>query len=62
MAPVISGSDDIRALAAGALARCGVEVSTVKGDGLVARTPVTGAELFGLRGNSPADVDRAVEV
>ncbi|MFD4621480.1 aldehyde dehydrogenase family protein [Streptomyces sp. NPDC058475] len=57
----VSSTDDIRARAEAALARCGVELAAVKGDGLGARTPITGAELFRLRAATPESVDRAVE-
>jgi aldehyde dehydrogenase (NAD+) len=62
MGAAVSGTDELRARAEAALVRCGVEVGAVKGDGLAARTPITGAELFGLRGGTSAEVDRAVEV
>nr|AAC32490.1 semialdehyde dehydrogenase Pcd [Streptomyces clavuligerus] len=57
----ISGTDEIRARAEQALTRCGVDLTAVKGDALTARTPLTGADLFGLRAQTPEDVDRAVE-
>ncbi|NNJ08254.1 aldehyde dehydrogenase family protein [Streptomyces sp. PKU-MA01144] len=57
----VSSTDHIRTRAEDALARCGVELTAVKGDSLSARTPITGQELFGLRAGTPADVDRAVE-
>ncbi|MET9290617.1 aldehyde dehydrogenase family protein [Streptomyces sp. NPDC003077] len=59
-APVTS-TDDVRARATAALAGCGVDLAAYKGDALTARTPITGAGLFGLRTDTPADVDRAVE-
>ncbi|MER6999325.1 aldehyde dehydrogenase family protein [Streptomyces sp. NPDC000410] len=57
----VSSTDDIRARAEAALAHCGVALSTFKGDALTARTPITGEDLFGLRADTPAGVDRAVE-
>ncbi|MEU7056926.1 aldehyde dehydrogenase family protein [Streptomyces sp. NPDC046197] len=57
----VSSTDDIRDRALAALAHCGAELAAFKGDALAARTPVTGDDLFGLRADSPADVDRAVE-
>ncbi|GAA2925599.1 aldehyde dehydrogenase family protein [Kitasatospora cinereorecta] len=61
MVTEVSSTDDVRAKAENALARCGVELGAFKGDAITARTPVTGAALFGLRADTPADVDRAVE-
>ncbi|MFE2595488.1 aldehyde dehydrogenase family protein [Streptomyces sp. NPDC059396] len=57
----VSGTDGIRGRAEAALMRCGVEIAAFKGDAITARTPITGAALFGLRADTPADVDRAVE-
>ncbi len=57
----VSSTDDVRARAEAALAGCGVELAAFKGDTLTARTPITGAGLFGLRADTPADADRAVE-
>ncbi|MFI7412218.1 aldehyde dehydrogenase family protein [Streptomyces sp. NPDC049627] len=57
----VTGTHEIRARAQAALNRCGVELAAFKGDALTARTPVTGAGLFGLRADGPADVDRAVD-
>ncbi|MEU7020087.1 aldehyde dehydrogenase family protein [Streptomyces sp. NPDC046203] len=61
MVTAVSSTHDVRAKAEHALARCGVELGAVKGDALTARTPVTGAALFGLRAHTPAEVDQAVE-
>ncbi|MER5357256.1 aldehyde dehydrogenase family protein [Streptomyces sp. NPDC002785] len=57
----MSSTDDIRARAQTALARCGVDIAAFKGDALIARTPVTGGHLLGLRADGVTDVDRAVE-
>ncbi|MEU3186542.1 aldehyde dehydrogenase family protein [Streptomyces sp. NPDC006923] len=57
----VSGTHDIRARAEAALTRCGVEIAAFKGDALTARTPVNGADLFRLRADAPADVDRAID-
>jgi aldehyde dehydrogenase (NAD+) len=54
-------TEEIRAKAEAALGRCGVELAGVKGDALTARTPVTGDDLFGLRTDTPEDVERAIE-
>ncbi|GHH81056.1 aldehyde dehydrogenase [Streptomyces sulfonofaciens] len=59
--PALSSTDDIRTRAESALTRCGAQLAAYKGDALTARTPITGAALFGLRADTPADVDRAVE-
>ncbi|MFC7264134.1 L-piperidine-6-carboxylate dehydrogenase [Streptomyces lutosisoli] len=61
MVTTVSRTDDVRARAEAALARSGVELGAVKGDALAARTPITGAELFGLRADTVEGVDRAVE-
>ncbi|MFD3654031.1 aldehyde dehydrogenase family protein [Streptomyces sp. NPDC058620] len=61
MVTAVSSTEDIRTRAENALARCGVELASVKGDALTARTPVTGQDLFGLRADSPEDIDRAIE-
>ncbi|MFF0161856.1 aldehyde dehydrogenase family protein [Streptomyces sp. NPDC005263] len=57
----VSSTHGIRVTAQAALTRCGVELAAFKGDALTARTPVTGAGLFGLRADAPADVDQAVD-
>ncbi|AEW98059.1 MULTISPECIES: L-piperidine-6-carboxylate dehydrogenase [Streptomycetaceae] len=57
----VTGTDDIRTRAQTALARCGADLAGYKGDAITARTPITGAALFGLRADTPQDVDRAVE-
>ncbi|WP_392675502.1 aldehyde dehydrogenase family protein [Streptomyces sp. LN785] len=62
MVTAVSSTDDIRARAEAALARCGVDLAAVKGDDVDARTPITGRTLFGLRADTPAGADRAVEV
>ncbi|OKI04837.1 aldehyde dehydrogenase [Streptomyces sp. CB02923] len=56
-----STTDGIRVRAESALTRCGVELAGFKGEAVTARTPITGAGLIGLRADTPADVDRAVE-
>lgn len=56
----VTPTHDIRARAQAALTRCGVEPAAFKGETLTARTPVTGGALFGLRTDTPADVDKAV--
>jgi len=61
MMTAVSSTEEIRARAESALARCGVDLAGAKSDALAARTPVTGAHLFGLRADTPEDVDRAVE-
>ncbi|MFG3258988.1 aldehyde dehydrogenase family protein [Streptomyces sp. NPDC048172] len=57
--PVLPSTDALRARALGCLERIGV----VPPDGadLVARTPLTGEELFGLAGAGPEDAGRAVD-
>ncbi|MFE0171100.1 aldehyde dehydrogenase family protein [Streptomyces sp. NPDC059002] len=57
----VSTTDGIRATAESALTRCGVDLAAFKGDAVTARTPITGAALFGLRADTPQDVDRAVD-
>jgi len=61
MITAVSSTEDIRARAETALARCGVELAAFKGDAVAARTPITGERLFGLRADSPEEVDRAIE-
>ncbi|MFT7837819.1 aldehyde dehydrogenase family protein [Saccharothrix sp. BKS2] len=57
----ISATEEVRARVETALKRCGVDPAAFAGDGVTARTPVTGAPLFDLRAHGPAEVDRAVD-
>jgi aldehyde dehydrogenase (NAD+) len=57
-APSLPGNDDLRSRALAGLGRIGVTVSA--GDDLHARTPITGADLFGLAAHTAADAEAAV--
>jgi aldehyde dehydrogenase (NAD+) len=52
-------TDELRALALAALRRCSVDLSP--GGSLMARTPITGEELFAVPVAGPADVDAAID-
>ncbi|MFE9256491.1 aldehyde dehydrogenase family protein [Streptomyces sp. NPDC006879] len=54
----LPATEDLRARARACLDRIGVEVP--EGDDLYARTPVTGEDLFGLKGSGAAEAEAAV--
>lgn len=54
----LPATDDLRARARACLDRIGVVVP--EGDDLYARTPITGEDLFGLKGNGTAETEAAV--
>ncbi|RLK61894.1 L-piperidine-6-carboxylate dehydrogenase [Actinokineospora cianjurensis] len=57
----VSGTAEVNARVVTALKRCGVDLAAFAGDGLTARTPVTGAALFDLRAHGPEEVDEVVD-
>ncbi len=52
-------NEDLDTIAHRALASCRTQIST--GDGLIARSPITGEELFGLTTASATDVDAVID-
>jgi aldehyde dehydrogenase (NAD+) len=56
----VSSTDELRARALASLSRCGVDVASVTGAGIAARSPINGAQLFDLPAAGRQEVQDAI--